>query len=423
MSEHPASPVDPAALHRETEQRYNDLCALDLKLDMTRGKPCTEQLALADDLLTAVTGADCLLDDGTDVRNYPGRVDGIAPARALFADFLEVNPDEVIVGGNSSLTMMHSTFRDFVLHGVDADARPWREHATTKVLCPVPGYDRHFTICEYFGLEMVPVPMTDAGPDMDVVEALVAGDPNIRAMWCVPKYSNPSGITYSDEVIERLARMTTAAPDFRIFFDNAYAAHHLYPKSDSLLPILPAFKAAGHADRALVFGSTSKISFAGGGIAAMGASAANIAWASQLTRTAMIGPDQINQLRHVRFFGDMAGIEAHMRRHAALIAPKFAAVAEGLSRELGALGIARWTDPNGGYFMCLTTPAGTARRIVALAAEAGVKLTPAGATHPHGKDPDDATIRIAPTVPPVEDVVRATELLAICVKLAWLEQQ
>lgn len=422
MSHRPAASVDPAALRHETEQRYTALRELGLKLDMTRGKPCTEQLALSDDLLTAVSGTECLLADGTDVRNYPGRVDGIDPARALFAAFLEVDLDEVMVGGNSSLTMMHNTFRDFVLHGVSEDHRPWREHSTTKVLCPVPGYDRHFTICEYFGLTLVPVSMTDAGPDMDEVERLVASDPDIRAMWCVPKYSNPSGITYSDEVIARLARMPAAAPDFRIFFDNAYTVHHLYPKSDTMLPLLPTFKTAGQADRALIFGSTSKVSFAGGGVAAMGASTRNIAWATKLTRTAMIGPDQINQLRHVRFFADMHGIEAHMRRHAELIAPKFAAVDRGLAQELGGLGIARWTNPNGGYFMCLTTPPGTAKKVVALAADAGVKLTPAGATHPLGLDPEDATIRIAPTVPPVDDVVRATELLGICVKLAWLAQ-
>lgn len=422
MSDSTQGPSDRAQLLQQTQQRYDALAAQGLALDMTRGKPCTEQLALANALLGSVNADDCVLEDGTDVRNYPGRVDGIGPARALFAEVLEVAQDEVMVGGNSSLSMMHGVFRDLTLHGAGPDALPYSRHQRTRVLCPVPGYDRHFTICEYFGLEMIPVPMDDSGPLMDVVEKLVAEDPDIRAMWCVPKYSNPTGITYSDEVIARLARMQTAAPDFRIFFDNAYAVHHLYPRQDTLSPILPTFKAAGNPDRALIFGSTSKISFAGGGVCALAASRDNIAWFSTLTKTSMIGPDQINQLRHVRFFGDMQGIERHMRAHAAIIAPKFEAVSAGLAQALNGLDIARWTVPNGGYFMSLTTPEGTAKRIVALAAEAGVKLTPAGATHPGGHDPLDSTIRIAPTVPPIEDVVRATELLGVCVKLAWLTQ-
>lgn len=414
------SPDTGTALAQEIDGRYQALAGRGLKLDMTRGKPAPEQLDLAAPLLTAVGAEDCVRPDGTDVRNYPGSPDGLAEARAMFAAFLEVGSEEVIVGGNSSLAMMHGVIRDCMLKGTP-NGSPWAEAEKVRFLCPVPGYDRHFTICEYFGIEMVPVPMDAHGPMMDEVEAQVADDPTIRGMWCVPKYSNPTGITYSDEVIARLSRMHTAAADFRLFFDNAYAVHHLYPAADRLVNLLEAARDGGHPDRALIFGSTSKISFAGGGVAMMGASPANIAHTRRLTGTSMIGPDQINQLRHVKFFGSMAGIEAHMRRHAELIRPKFEAVDRILTEELGGLDIASWTRPNGGYFLSLDTPPGLARRTVQLAGEAGVKLTPAGATFPYGHDPDDRNIRIAPTVPPVDDVTLATELLAVSLKKAWLE--
>jgi len=414
-----ASAVASAEFVAATDRHYDALKARGLSLDMTRGKPAREQLDLSVALLTAVGADDCVTPAGVDVRNYPGNPDGLAEAKALFAAFLEVGEDEVLVGGNSSLTLMHGVIRDYVLKGTPG-GRPWGEGTPKKFLCPVPGYDRHFTICEYFGLEMIPVPMDDGGPVMDEVERIAAQDPDVRGMWCVPKYSNPTGITYSDETVERLLSMR-AAPDFRIFFDNAYAVHHLYPARDHLVNLLETAKAAGNPDRALVFGSTSKISFAGGGVAVMGASRENLAYTRKLLGTSTIGPDQINQLRHVKFFGSMTGIEAHMQRHAELVRPKFEAVDRVLTAELGGLDIARWTRPNGGYFLSLDTPPGLAKRTVALAGEAGVKLTPAGATFPYGRDPQDRNIRIAPTVPPVADVELATELFAVSLKTAWLE--
>jgi DNA-binding transcriptional MocR family regulator len=405
----------------ELSRRYEAFRARGLTLDMTRGKPCPEQLDLAGGLIDCLTREEYRAAGGDDCRNY-GLLDGLPEAKRLFADYLEVAPEEVIVGGNASLNMMHDAVRDAMLHGVPGGDGPWIRLPRVKFLCPAPGYDRHFNICAYYGIEMMPVEMDAHGPVMDQVEALVAGDAAVRAIWCVPKYSNPTGVTYSDEVVERLAAMPAAAPDFRIFFDNAYAVHHFEDTPDPLANLLGACKAAGNPDRALLFGSTSKVSFAGGGVAAMAGSRANMDAARKHLFTQTIGADKLNQLRHLRFFRDMDGIAAHMRKHAAIMKPKFDAVAETLARELGASGLARWTRPRGGYFVSIDTPRGCAAAVVAKAAQAGVRLTAAGATYPYGRDPRDANIRIAPSFPSVEDVRTAMELLTLCIRLVAIER-
>ena len=403
-------------------KRYQQYKHMGLALDMTRGKPCAAQLDLADAMLDVVSSTDFRAADGTDCRNYGG-FDGIPEARALFAEFMEVAPSELLVGGNSSLTLMHDTVARCYLHSnADSDVA-WRELPEVKFLCPVPGYDRHFAICENFGITMIPVDMTPDGPDMDQVEALVAADPLVKGMWMVPKYQNPTGYTVSDAVVKRLAAMPTAAPDFRLFWDNAYAHHHLTDTPDPLADILAACKAAGNPNRVFLFGSTSKVSFAGSGISFFAASEPNVAWMRYHGSRQSIGPDKLNQLRHVRFFGDMDGIRAHMARHAEILKPKFDAVLRILSEELGdgsAHG-ASWTVPNGGYFISFDTKDGCAQHVVALAAEAGVKLTQAGATFPHGKDPRDRNIRIAPTLPSLAEIEQAMRIFATCVKIAALE--
>ena len=409
-------------LRLETERRYRELSDRDLKLDMTRGKPGIDQLELASPLLGILDEGDVKLTSGDDFRNYAPNCDGTAEAKGLFAAYLEVEVDEILVGGNSSLNLMHDTVRNLMLHGTP-ESEPWiKQDSVTKFLCPVPGYDRHFTVCEYFGIEMINVAMTDEGPDMDQVESLVANDPHVKGMWCVPKYSNPTGTTYSENVLQRLAQMPTAAPDFRILCDNAYAVHHLYPRHDALPRLLDLFRQFGAEDRLLLFGSTSKISFAGGGVSALGASKKNIDQARALISTQIIGFDRLNQTRHVKFFKDLAGIESHMQAHAKIISPKFDAVDSILNDELGGLDIARWTRPNGGYFISLDTAPGLAKTVVSLAADAGVKLTPAGATFPYRHDPADQNIRIAPSFPPLADIKLATELFAVCVKKAWFDQ-
>jgi DNA-binding transcriptional MocR family regulator len=411
--------MDRAALRQraaELRRRYEALAARRLALDMTRGKPCAEQLDLSLGLLEL---RDYQADDGSDCRNYGG-LEGLPEARRLLGDLLDVEPTEVIVGGNSSLALMHDTIVQALLKGLP-DAPPWRSQPAVKFLCPSPGYDRHFAICERFGIEMVPVEMRDDGPDMDEVERLAASDPAVKGIWCVPRYSNPTGTTYADAVVERFARMETAAHDFRIFWDDAYAVHHLVERPAPLKSVLAACRAAGHADRPFIFTSTSKITFAGGGISALAASTANLrhligGWSIQT-----IGHDKLNQLRHVRFFKNASGVAAHMRKHAAILKPKFDAVNEILERELADSGVARWTRPQGGYFVSLDTLDGCASKVVALADAAGVKLTKAGATFPHGNDPRDRNIRLAPSFPGLADIRQAMELVALCVQLVSID--
>lgn len=400
----------------EYQARYDAFVKQGLKLDMTRGKPANEQLDLANGLANALAAGDFKAADGTDVRNYGG-LDGLPEVKAIFADLMDATPEQVIIGGNSSLTLMHDTLVRAYLFGVPGGKGPWSKESP-KFLCPAPGYDRHFAICEHLGIEMITIELGEDGPDMDKVEALVSSDPSIKGIWCVPKYSNPTGATYSDAVVDRLVSMKTAAPDFRIMWDNAYAVHDLYDTTDPLKNILRAAAEAGNADRPLVFASTSKISLAGAGIAAMAASSTNIADTKSHLGFQTIGPDKVNQLRHVRFFQDAGGVRAHMRKHAELIRPKFEAVDRILQRELGGLGIAAWTHPRGGYFVSLDTLDGLASQVVKLAADAGVKLTPAGATYPYQKDGRDRNIRLAPTLPPRAQVEIAMEVVAVCVLLA-----
>ena len=406
----------------ELERRYAQFRDQRLSLDMTRGKPSAEQLDLSNGLLTNLRAEDYKAADGTDARNY-GVPDGLPEAKALFAEFLEVSPAEVLLGDNASLTLMHDAIARALSHGVPGGEGPWSRAASTpKFLCPVPGYDRHFAICEHLGIEMINVDYTGEGPDMDRVEALVGSDASIKGIWIVPKYANPTGETCSDRVVERLASMRTAAKDFRIFWDNAYAHHHLSDSPPALANLLEACKAAGNADRVLIFGSTSKVSFAGGGIAIVGGSAANIAWLKKHRGVATIGPDKINELRHVRFFRDMDGIRAHMKKHQQIIAPKFELVDRVLTAELGGKGLATWTKPLGGYFISLDTVEGCARAVVQMAAEIGVKFTSAGATFPYGKDPRDRNIRIAPTLPALPEIETAIQVLSVCIQRATLQR-
>lgn len=424
------SPEQLAERRTQLQSRYAEFQSRKLALDMTRGKPAAAQLDLSAELLNLPGAADFKNAGGTDCRNYGG-LEGLPEVRALFGEFLEVPAEQVIIGGNASLTMMHDTVVRALSHGVPvpggSTGQPWSAQgsgsgASIKFLCPSPGYDRHFSICEHFGIEMIPVLMNDAGPDMDRVEELVAADESIKGIWCVPKYSNPTGATYSDAVVDRLAQMKTAAADFRIFWDNAYAVHHLTDTPDRLKNIYAACESAGNADRVLIFGSTSKITLAGSGLAVFGASPANIADAKKHLSMQTIGPDKINQLRHLRFLKDMAGIAAHMRKHAAIIQPKFEAVLKILDQELGGAGIATYTRPRGGYFISLETPAGCAAEVVQMAGDAGVKLTGAGATFPYRKDPNDSNIRIAPTLPPPADIATAIEVVAVCVQLSAIQK-
>jgi aspartate/methionine/tyrosine aminotransferase len=403
---------------QKLQQRYSNFKAQKLNLDMSRGKPCSEQLDLSMDMLTDILGysPDCKASDGMDCRNY-GALDGIPEAKELFGEMLEVSTKEIIIGGNSSLNMMYDTILRAMMFGVPGSEVPWGRIPTVKFICPSPGYDRHFAICENFNIEMIVVDMKADGPDMDAVEELVSSDSSIKGIWCVPKYSNPNGITYSDEVVDRLAKMQTSATDFRIFWDNAYAVHHLSDTPDKLENILAACKKAGNADRVFIFSSTSKVTFPGSGIAMMGASEGNINVIKKQLSIQTIGPDKLNQLRHVRFLKDMDGIENHMKKHAAILKPKFDAVLDLLEAELGKKNIAWWNKPKGGYFLSLNTLPGCAKEVVAMASEAGVKLTSAGATFPYGKDPLDRNIRIAPTFPPVSELKKAIELLCICIQI------
>jgi len=403
-----------ATLEKELAARYEAFKAKGLKLDMTRGKPAGAQLDLANGMTTILSATDCKAADGTDIRNYGG-LDGLPEMKALMGDILGVPAESVIVGGNSSLQMMHDQVVRALLHPVPGATQAWGKQAI-KFLCPAPGYDRHFAICQHLGIEMITVGLKDDGPDMDQVEKLVAADASIKGMWCVPKYANPTGATYGDAVVDRIAAMK-AAPDFRVFWDNAYVVHDLTDTTDPLKDILAACAAAGNPDRVYLFASTSKVSFAGAGVAAMASSQANLADIRKHLGMQTIGPDKVNQLRHLRFFKDLEGVRAHMRKHAAIIKPKFDAVVATFEKELGGKGIAEWTKPRGGYFVSLDCLDGCAAQVVKLAAEAGVKLTNAGATFPYGKDPRDRNIRVAPTLPPLDQVETAMRVVALCVEL------
>lgn len=412
------------SLQAQLRDEYEAVKAKGLSLNMARGKPGSDQLDLSTPLLTALAEpADCFAEDGTDCRNY-GVLEGIAEARRLMAVMLDDVPENVIVGGNSSLTLMHDTVARFLDFGT-LGSQPWAAADTVKWLCPVPGYDRHFAITEAFGIQNIPVPMTDEGPAMDEVERLAAADPAIKGIWCVPKYSNPGGVTYSDEVVRRLAAMETAADDFRILWDNAYAVHHLHDDpadQDSLLDIGEACREAGNPDRYVKFASTSKVTLPGAGIAALAASPANIAEIKQRMAVATISGDKLNQLRHVRFLKDAEGIAAHMARHGAILRPKFQLVDSKLSEGLAGVGECSWSKPRGGYFVSFDAPPGTAARAVQLAKDAGVVMTGAGATWPGGCDPQDSNIRIAPTLPPLEELDEALDVFILCVKLAYIEK-
>mgnify|MGYP003564585995 CR=1 FL=1 len=407
-------------LRLELQQKYNDFRARYLSLDMTRGKPCAEQLDLSLGMLTCANIDHFKAQDGTDCRNYGG-LDGITEAKALFSEFMEVTTKEIIIGGNSSLNMMYDTILRAMVKGVEPDSAPWGQQPTVTFLCPSPGYDRHFFICENLGIKMIPIDMNDHGPNMDQIETLVARDESIKGIWCVPKYSNPTGCVYSNDTVDRLANMPTAAKDFRIFWDNAYAHHHLTDECIPVKNLLNACKKAKNAERALMFGSTSKISFAGAGVAMLAASTANIAFIKKLMSFQSIGPDKLNQLRHIRFFKNMEGIKVHMQKHAKILKPRFDTVQHVLEQDLAGLGVATWSRPKGGYFISLDTPNGCAKKIVNMAANAGVKLTPAGNTFPYNHDPKDCNIRIAPSFTPLDDIRPAMELVAICIKLAALD--
>ena len=400
------------ALARDLKARHAAAKGANLALDLTRGKPGAEQVALADGL-DGVLAGNFIAADGTDVRNYGG-LRGIPEARALGAELLGLAAEQVIAAGNSSLAMMHLTFDTAMHHGLNGP--PWRGLGGVKAICPVPGYDRHFTLTQSFGVEMLPVPMDDAGPDMDAVEALVDAEPLAKCIWCVPRHSNPSGCTYSDETVRRIAALPRRSPGFVTFWDNAYAVHDLRFPGPRVDDVLARATEAGAADGVVLFASTSKITFAGAGVAFVGGSANTLAALEARLAVMTVGYDKVNQLRHARFLEGR--LDAHMRAHAALVAPKFEAVQRVLAAVLGGLGIASWTRPRGGYFVTVHTLPGLAKRVVALAAEAGVRLTPAGATHPRGHDPHDDTIRLAPTFAALEEVETATETLALCIQLA-----
>ncbi len=404
----------------EVEQAYNDFKAKGLCLNMARGNPCKEQLELSVDMLKTFDDNNFLTEDGTDVRNY-GVLDGIPEAKKLFSDMLGVAMDEVIVFGNSSLNAMYWSIQTAFNKGI-LGSTPWSKLDKVKFLCPVPGYDRHFKVTEFFGIEMINVPMTPTGPDMDMVEKLVAEDELIKGIWCVPQYSNPDGICYSDETVKRFANLKTAAKDFRIFWDNAYCIHHLTDNPKYILNILDEAKKAGNENIVYIFASTSKVTFPGAGVAAMGASKENIDELKKYLGISIIGHDKVNQLRHVKFFGTYENMVEHMKKHAAIIAPKFKLVCDTLKAEIAPLGIGEWTEPQGGYFVSFNALNGCAKRVVKLCAEAGATLTGAGATFPYGIDKDDRNIRIAPTYPSMEDLAKALELFVISVKLASAEK-
>ena len=411
-----------AAQHELQKANYADLQAKQLHLDLTRGKPSPAQLDLSNALLELPgSGNDAYRDgEGTDTRNYGG-LHGLTELRAIFGELLGIPVPNLIAGNNASLELMHDVVVYSLLHGGVDSAQPWKDEPAVKFVCPVPGYDRHFAITESLGVEMINIPMREEGPDVDLIEELVAADPAIKGMWCVPVFSNPTGVTFSWEVVRRLVQMRTAASDFRLFWDNAYAVHTLTHDSVRQIDVLGLAAAAGNQNRPLVFASTSKITFAGAGVSFFGGSLANIAWYLQYAGKKSIGPDKVNQLRHLRFFGDADGVRLQMQRHQQLLAPKFALVQEILDDRLGESKIASWTDPKGGYFVNLDVWPGTARRTVSLAKDAGIAVTEAGASFPYRKDPEDKNIRIAPTFPATPDLREAIDGLATCALLAATE--
>ncbi len=408
------------AFRDENQALYDSFKSQGLCLNMARGNPCKEQLELSVDMLNVFDDGNFISSCGTDVRNY-GMLDGIPEAKKLFSEMIGVNEDEIIIFGNSSLNAMffavQTAFNKGVLGGT-----PWSKLDKVKFLCPVPGYDRHFKVTEFFGIEMINIPMSSTGPDMDMIEKLVAEDDSIKGIWCVPQYSNPDGISYSNETVKRFAALKPAAKDFRIFWDNAYCIHHLTDSPEYILNILEEAKKVGNEDIVYIFGSTSKITFPGAGVAVMGGSKKNIDDLKKHLGISIISYDKMNQLRHVKFFGTFDNMLAHMKKHMAIIAPKFKLVCDILNKEIAPLGIGSWTDPKGGYFISFNALNGCAKRIVQLCSEAGVTLTGAGATFPYGVDPDDKNIRLAPTYPPIEDLQKAMELFVICVKLVSAEK-
>ena len=398
-------------------KEYRQYQNMDLKLNMSRGKPCLDQLDLSMGLMDVLSSeADMFCEDGTDCRNY-GVLDGIEECKELIGDMMENRPDNIIIYGNSSLNVMYDTVSRAMTHGIMGNT-PWCKLDRVKFLCPVPGYDRHFAITEYFGIEMIPVPMTPTGPDMAIVEKLVSTDEQVKGIWCVPKYSNPQGYSYSDETVRRFARLKPAAKDFRIFWDNAYGIHHLYDLvQDYLIEILAECKRVGNPDLVYKFASTSKITFPGSGISALATSPNNLEDIRSQLAIQTIGHDKVNQLRHVRFFGDIHGMVKHMHKHAEILRPKFEAVEEILDKNLSGLDIGSWTKPKGGYFISFDAMPGCAKEIVAKAKKAGVEMTKAGATWPYGRDPYDSNIRIAPSYPPLNDLKTATELFSLVVRI------
>ncbi len=421
MSLDSLSPDGLVAAHERHLQDYADLQAKNLALDLTRGKPSPEQLDLSNQLLS-LPGADYRDREGTDTRNYGG-LNGLPELREIFAELLGVGVPNLIAANNSSLELMHDHIVFSLLYGGVDSQRPWKDEPAVKFLCPVPGYDRHFAITEAMGIEMLPVPLLPDGPDVDLIEELVAADPAIKGLWAVPMYGNPTGVVYSWETVRRLVQMRTAATDFRLFWDNAYAVHTLTNEFAPQVDVLGLAAAAGNPNRPHVFASTSKITFAGAGVSFVGGSLGNIAWYLQHAGKKSIGPDKINQLRHLRFFGDADGVRLHMLRHQQILAPKFALTLEILESRLGDSKIASWTRPEGGYFISLDVVPGTARRTIALAKDAGIAVTQAGAAFPYGKDPDDTNIRIAPTFPSLPDLRDAVDGLATCALLAASEQR
>ncbi|MFC7451082.1 aminotransferase class I/II-fold pyridoxal phosphate-dependent enzyme [Rhodococcus daqingensis] len=406
--------------HERQSEKYAQLKTEKLTLDLTRGKPSPEQLDLSQELLS-LPGSEYRDGNGLDCRNYGG-LTGLPELRAVFGELLGIPTENLLAGNNASLEIMHDVIVFSLLHGTPDSPRPWSQEPKIKFLCPSPGYDRHFAITESYGIEMIPVPMRHDGPDVHLIARLVAEDPQIKGLWAVPTYANPTGAVFSEEVVRALASMPTAAPDFRLFWDNAYAVHPLVEEFEAPLDVLGMAAEAGHPNRPFVFASTSKITFAGAGVSFVGGSTQNLAWYQQHLGKKSIGPDKVNQLRHLKFFKDADGVRAHMAKHREILAPKFALVLQILEDRLGASKVASWTEPKGGYFISLDVVEGTAKRVIGLAKEAGIALTAAGSAFPYGTDPEDRNIRLAPSFPSTDDLAKAMDGVATCVLLAATEK-